>query len=80
VRPADLLKPEFEKLKEEIKDLAESDEDVLSYALFPDVARKFLMRRKGLLNEIPQPPKEGKKYKIWINGEEYFVNVEELKE
>jgi len=80
VRPADLLKPEFEKLKEEIKDLAEGDEDVLSYALFPDVARKFLMKRKGLLNEIPQPPKEGKKYKIWINGEEYFVNVEELKE
>jgi len=80
VRPADLLKPEFEKLKKEIGDLADNDEDVLSYALFPDVARKFLMKRKGLLNERPEPPKEGKKYKIWINGEEYFVNVEELRE
>ncbi len=80
VRPAELLKPEFEKLKKEIGDLADSEEDVLSYALFPDVARKFLMRRKGLLNEVPQPPKEGKKYKIWIDGEEYFVNVEELRE
>ena len=80
VRPADLLKPEFEKLKEEIGDLADNDEDILSYALFPDVARKFLMRRKGLLNEAPQPPKEGKKYKIWIDGEEYIVNVEEIKE
>ncbi|MCD6276068.1 MAG: oxaloacetate decarboxylase subunit alpha [Thermoplasmata archaeon] len=77
-RPADLLKPEFEKLKKEIGDLADSDEDVLSYALFPDVAKKFLMRRKGLLNETPQPPREGKKYKIWIDGEEYFVNVEEV--
>jgi len=80
MRPADLLKPEFEKLKKEIGDLADNEEDVLSYALFPDVARKFLMRRKGLLTETPEPPKEGKKYKIWINGEEYFVNVEELRE
>ncbi len=80
VRPADLLPPEFEKLKKEIGDLADGEEDVLSYALFPEVARKFLMRRKGLLTETPQPPKEGKKYKIWINGEEYFVNVEEVRE
>ncbi len=78
VRPADLLKPEFEKLKNEIGELADNDEDVLSYALFPDVARKFLMRRKGLLNDVPEPPKNGKKYKIWVNGEEYLVNVEEM--
>jgi len=78
VRPADLLEPGFEKLKEEIGDLAENDEDVLSYALFPDVARKFFMHRRGLIEKAPQPPKEGKKYKIWINGEEYLVNVEEM--
>ena len=77
-RPADLLEPGFEKVKEEIGDLADNEEDVLSYALFPDVARKFFMRRKGLAEETPEPPKEGKKYKIWINGEEYFVNVEEM--
>ncbi len=80
VRPADLLEPEFEKLKEEIGDLADGDEDVLSYALFPDVARRFLMKRKGLLNDVPQPPKNGKKYKIWIEGEEFLVNVEEMME
>ncbi len=45
VRPADLLEPEFDKLKAEIGDLAKSDEDVLSYALFPQVARDFLERR-----------------------------------
>ncbi|MCD6370261.1 MAG: pyruvate/oxaloacetate carboxyltransferase, partial [Thermoplasmata archaeon] len=42
VRPADLLSPEFEKVKGEIGELADSEEDILSYALFPDVARKFL--------------------------------------
>ena len=77
-RPADLLEPGFEKVKEEIGELADNEEDVLSYALFPDVARKFFMHRKGLIEETPEPPKEGKKYKIWINGEEYFVNVEEM--
>ncbi len=45
VRPADLLKPEFEKMKEEIGDLARSEEDILSYALFPQVARSFFEKR-----------------------------------
>ena len=44
-RPADLIKPEFEKCKLEIGDLARCDEDVLSYALFPQVAKKFLENR-----------------------------------
>ncbi len=44
-RPADLIEPEFEKYKEEIGDLAKCDEDVLSYALFPQVAKKFLEER-----------------------------------
>lgn len=42
VRPADLIKPEFEAMKEEIGSLAKNDEDVLIYALFPQVAKKFL--------------------------------------
>ena len=44
-RPADLLEPEFEKAKQEIGNLAQSDEDVLLYAIFPQVARPFLERR-----------------------------------
>lgn len=44
-RPADLLQPEFEKAKQEIGELARSDEDVLLYAIFPQVARPFLERR-----------------------------------
>ncbi len=44
-RPADLLKPELEKYREEMKGIAEKDEDVLSYALFPQVAMKFFEKR-----------------------------------
>ncbi len=44
-RPADLLEPEFEKYKKEYADVVRSDEDVLSVALFPQVAPKFLASR-----------------------------------
>ena len=44
-RPADLLEPEFEKYKKEYADVVRSDEDVLSVALFPQVAPKFLRSR-----------------------------------
>ncbi len=44
-RPADLLEPELEKYRADFKDLAKSDEDVLSLALFPTVAPKFLEKR-----------------------------------
>lgn len=46
-RPADLLEPRLEKLREEIGDLAQSEEDVISYALFPQVARRFFEARKA---------------------------------
>jgi len=45
-RFADLLEPGFEKYKNEIGELARSEEDVLSYAAFPQVAEGFLQRRK----------------------------------
>ncbi len=45
VRPADLLKPELEQYREECKEIAKSEEDVLSYALFPQVAAKFFETR-----------------------------------
>jgi len=44
-RPADLLEPGYDKAASEIGDLAQSEEDVLCYALFPRVARTFLERR-----------------------------------
>jgi oxaloacetate decarboxylase alpha subunit len=49
-RPADLLEPELEKYREEIKDHMEKEEDVLSYALFPQVAMKFFEAREAAKN------------------------------
>lgn len=56
VRPADLLEPGYEKAKEEIGDLAQSEEDVISYALFPREAREFFeLRRAGRTVPIEEP-------------------------
>ncbi len=44
-RPADLLEPEFDKAEAEIGELARGEEDILSYVLFPRVAREFLDRQ-----------------------------------
>ncbi len=46
-RPADLIEPELEKYRAEAGDLAKCDEDVLSLALFPQVAPKFLTARNN---------------------------------
>ena len=46
-RPADDIPPEYEKYKQEIKDIMEQEEDVLSYALFPQVATKFFEARRA---------------------------------
>ena len=50
-RPADLLEPELEKYKEEAKDITSCEEDVLSYALFPQVYRKFYETRMSKTEE-----------------------------
>ncbi len=55
-RPADQLEPELEKYKAEYKDLAKSEEDVLSLALFPQVAPKFLKWRDGPHDEPAAAP------------------------
>jgi len=60
-RPADLLKPELPKYTEELKGIATCEEDVLSYALFPQVAMKFFEARnantKAEANVKPVPEK-----------------------
>lgn len=54
-RPADLLEPELPKYREEYANIAKSDEDVLSLALFPQVAPKFLAYRDGEAKEDAAP-------------------------
>lgn len=56
-RPADLIAPELESIREKIKDYIEQDEDVLSYALLPQVAEKFFqMRKQGFPPPEPEKP------------------------
>lgn len=47
-RPADLLPPELDKLKKDIGDIARTDEDLLTYAMFPRVAENFLKKKYGV--------------------------------
>lgn len=51
-RPADLLKPELDKLRKEAAEWIEQDEDVLSYALFEQVAVKFFEQRRAAKYKI----------------------------
>ncbi|MDD6914964.1 MAG: oxaloacetate decarboxylase subunit alpha [Eubacteriales bacterium] len=46
-RPADLLKPELDNMRKECAEWIEQDEDVLSYALFGQVAVKFFEQRRA---------------------------------
>lgn len=53
-RFADTLKPELDKLNEEIKEYKKQDEDVLSYALFPQVAMDFFRYREAQKDGIDE--------------------------
>ena len=46
-RPADLLEPEMAKLQAEAERIAQSEEDVLTYAMFPDIGQTFLQERNA---------------------------------
>jgi pyruvate carboxylase subunit B len=88
-RPADLLKPEMAKLREEIGSLAQSEEDVLTYAMFPDIGRKFLEERAAgtltpeVLLPIPEAggvaPASGEgvptEFVVDVHGESYRVDI-----
>ena len=45
-RPADLIEPELDKIREEIKQYIEQDEDMLTYSLFPQQALAFFTKRQ----------------------------------
>jgi len=60
-RPADLIEPELEKYKKELGEQAHQEEDVLSYALLPQVAKKFFDVRDGIIPPEPEVKPEPKK-------------------
>lgn len=51
-RPADLLEPQLDKIEEEMKEYKWQDEDVLSYALFPQVALDFFKYREAQKDKV----------------------------
>ena len=58
-RPADLIAPEMDKYREETKGFAKSEEDVLSIAMFPQVAKKFIEERDNPKPKVdPNAPRE----------------------
>ncbi|MEH6540823.1 sodium-extruding oxaloacetate decarboxylase subunit alpha [Halopseudomonas sp.] len=95
-RPADLLEAEMDKLTAELKGLASEKgiklaeneiDDVLTYALFPQIGLKFLENRGNpdafepvpTGNELPAGAKSAgpEAYTVSVNGKEYVVQVSE---
>jgi pyruvate carboxylase subunit B len=85
-RPADLLKPEYEKRKKEAEEIgiAKSEEDILTYILYPAIAPKFL---KGEVEEevlavaapaVQQEYTIPNHFKVEVDDEIYEVKVEPL--
>ncbi|MGQ9811116.1 MAG: sodium-extruding oxaloacetate decarboxylase subunit alpha [bacterium] len=97
-RPADLIPPEIEKNRQELRQRLgreiKSEEDVLTYVLFPEVAIEFFDIRDGY--KKPEPPKVEKKepakqvvsaekeaprtatYRVTVEGRTYEVVVEDI--
>jgi pyruvate carboxylase subunit B len=53
-RPADLLEPEMAKLATDAERIAKSEEDILTYAMFPDIGETFLKERNAN-SLVPEP-------------------------
>ncbi|HCS29458.1 MAG TPA: oxaloacetate decarboxylase subunit alpha [Spongiibacteraceae bacterium] len=87
VRPADLLPAELDKLRADIGETARSDEDVLTYAMFPDLGKTFLEERNaGTLEpeKLLAPESAGSpaaiggtptEFMIDVHGENYQVEI-----
>ena len=84
IRPADLLEDEMDSLRNSIGELAKNDEDVLSYAMFPDLGREFLEHRAAgtlvpeLLEPIAVPGESASKpteFNVTLHGETHHVQI-----
>jgi oxaloacetate decarboxylase (Na+ extruding) subunit alpha len=94
-RPADLLQPEMERLAAELEGLArekniklaeDAIDDVLTYALFPQIGLKFLENRGNPAAFEPAPtgsepqvrePGKPEVYTVEVNGKSFVVQVKE---
>jgi pyruvate carboxylase subunit B len=83
VRPADLLEPAYEKLKEEAEKagLVKKEEDILTYILYPAIAPSFL-KNERTLEEIPKKQSVSKpvsdvpsQMEVEVDGEIFSVRI-----
>lgn len=85
-RPADLLDDEMDKLRSDSEGLAKSEEDVLTYAMFPDLAQTFLQERNaGTLKPEPLMLKEAvstgapryapNEFNVTLHGETFHIKL-----
>jgi len=85
-RPADLLDDEMERLTLECNSLAKSEEDVLTYAMFPDMAKTYLQERNaGSLKPEPLHTKQDaasnaarfapNEFNITLHGETFHIKL-----
>ncbi len=85
-RPADLLAPEMAKLQAESERIAQSEEDVLTYAMFPDIGKTFLQERNaGSLKPEPLQTKEAvgaasarfapNEFNVTLHGETFHIKL-----
>jgi len=85
-RPADLLSDEMDKLRLDSEGLAKSEEDILTYAMFPDLAKTFLQERNaGTLKPDPLLPKDAvsptgpryapNEFNVTLHGETFHIRL-----
>lgn len=86
-RPADDLKNEMDRLRKEVGALAQSEEDVLTYAMFPEIGRGFLEGRAAgtLVPEELRPPLvqtvgapcelAPTEFNVTMHGETYHIKI-----
>ncbi len=85
VRPADLLDDEMDKLRASIGAVASSEEDILTFAMFPEIGKDFLERR-GIDDLTPEPPESldaatrerrsrPTEFNVTLHGESYHIKI-----
>ena len=85
VRPADLLDDEMDSLQTEVGELATSEEDVLTYAMFPEIGREFLEQRASntlvpetieyVHSEESERRSRPTEFNVTLHGEPYHIKI-----
>ncbi len=85
-RPADLLEDEMDKLRQDAEGLCKTEEDVLTYAMFPEMAKTFLQERNaGTLKPEPLHEKQSaassdaryapNEFNVTLHGETFHIRL-----